>query len=253
MKSVIFNIPFLSGKYKQGLDFIINKSALGQSSYFCFANAHMVIEAHKSKEFLGVLKNAEAVFMDGMPVVFANRWLNRDKHSERFAGMDCVVDIIKISKENSIPVFFYGSTQENLLKLKNFIDTNFADLQVKGYYSPPFRPLTEREVDKHAEIINNSGAKIVFVSLGCPKQEIWMNKMYNKINCVMLGLGNAILTFAELEKRAPVWMQKSGLEWLFRFALEPKRLFKRYLIGNVHFLYLIVLEIKKRIFRKPSV
>lgn len=248
MKTIIFNIPFLTGRYKEGIDFIVKKSGLAQSSYFCFANAHMVIEARKNKEFLSVLKSAEGVFMDGMPIVFANKWINSDSLSERIAGMDCVGDIIKIAEKNLIPIFFYGSTTENLIKLKHHIDTYFPKLIVTGYLSPPFRSLTEGEMDEHSEIINNSGAKIVFVSLGCPKQEIWMNKMHNKINCVMLGVGNAILTFAELEKRAPLWMQKSGLEWLFRFVLEPKRLFKRYLIGNVHFLYLIVLEIKKRIF-----
>jgi N-acetylglucosaminyldiphosphoundecaprenol N-acetyl-beta-D-mannosaminyltransferase len=250
MKTIIFNIPFLNDTYKKGLDLIISKSAIGQSSYFCFANAHMVVESHKSHDFLIVLNNAEGVFMDGMPIVLVNKWFNNDSLSERIAGMDCVGDLIKITEKKSIPIFFYGSTEENLIKLKHHIDTYFPKLIVKGYFSPPFRPLTEREMEEHSEIINNSGAKIVFVSLGCPKQEIWMNKMHNKINCVMLGVGNAILTFAELEKRAPLWMQKSGLEWLFRFALEPKRLFKRYIIGNVHFLYLLVLEFKKRFFLK---
>jgi N-acetylglucosaminyldiphosphoundecaprenol N-acetyl-beta-D-mannosaminyltransferase len=121
-------------------------------------------------------------------------------------------------------------------------------LTIAGSYSPPFRPLNPSERIEIASIINNSKPHLIFVSLGCPKQEYWMSEMKGVLNATMLGVGNAFLTVAGIEKRAPSWMRTNGLEWLYRFYLEPHRLWKRYFVTNSFFiLYFFKALIKKRI------
>ena len=117
-----------------------------------------------------------------------------------------------------------------------------------GAIAPPFRPLAEEELSTHIGQINRSGAHLVLVSLGCPKQEKWMSAHSGKINAVLLGVGGAFAVTAGLQKRSPVWMQKLGLEWLHRLLQEPSRLFKRYFITNTKFIFLLLKEIIKRKF-----
>lgn len=236
----IFGVNVFNGQYWQCQDFILSLRNKAVSSYVCFANAHMIVEANRSDSFRSVLENADAVFMDGMSLVLSNRILNNDKFSERFAGMDVIRDILNRCEEDSFKVFFYGSTSENLAELKRYLKDNFPNLGVAGSYSPPFRPLTPLEKVEHSEMINLCKPDFVFVSLGCPKQEIWMSEMKGKVNSVMLGVGNAILTLSQQEKRAPIVMQRMGMEWLFRFLIEPRRLFKRYLHTNSYFIFLFL-------------
>ncbi len=236
----LFDIPFTYGTYQACLKKVTILIGEKKSSYVCFANAHMIVEAHTHKSFKEILLSADYVFMDGMPIVFANRFINKDKDSERFAGMDFVVDIVKQSEVNGESVFFYGSTEDNLNNLANFLEIQHPNLKIAGMLSPPFRILTDAEKSEHAELINQSKTDILLVSLGCPKQEIWMHEMKNKVNCTMFGVGNAFLTLSGKEKRSPRWMQKAGLEWVFRLAMEPRRLLKRYLLTNTKFLVLLI-------------
>ena len=127
-----------------------------------------------------------------------------------------------------------------LEKTESYIRKTYPNIQIAGLYSPPFRPLSEGEMEEIAEHISNSGAHLVFVVLGCPKQEKWMSEMKGRIPAVMIGVGGALPVLIGDLKRAPLWMQRHSLEWLYRLMQEPKRLFKRYLVTNTIYLYLVI-------------
>ncbi len=236
-KVKLFDIFFTIGTYNELVDIIIDKAKAKHSSYVCFANAHMVVEGYRNKEFLRTLCRADIVTTDGMPIVWAHKWISKIHNAERVAGMDIINSILSYSNNNSLSIFFYGSTEENLMHLKEECCINYPNIIINTY-SPPFRQLLEEEKKEIISMINSFDPTFVFVSLGCPKQEIWMDSMKGSINSLMLGVGNAFLTSAGIEKRAPKWMQKYGLEWLFRFIHEPRRLWKRYLFTNSFFIYL---------------
>jgi N-acetylglucosaminyldiphosphoundecaprenol N-acetyl-beta-D-mannosaminyltransferase len=141
---------------------------------------------------------------------------------------------------NNISVAFYGGTQTMLDKTKDHITRNYPGLHIAAMYSPPFRPLTTDEEDTVIEIFHDSGAALIFVVLGCPKQEKWMASMKDKIAAVMVGIGGALPVFVGIQKRAPRWMQNSGLEWFYRLMQEPGRLFKRYATTNSLFICLVL-------------
>ena len=126
-----------------------------------------------------------------------------------------------------------------------YISSTFPHLQIAGMYSPPFRVLNEEEANDTVIQINSSGAQLVFVVLGCPKQEKWMAAMKGRVHAMMIGVGGALPVLAGMQKRAPVWMQQTGMEWFYRLYKEPQRLFKRYAITNTLFLYLLTKEIIK--------
>ena len=238
-KRKIISIYISEISYKDSLNRIIELARQKKSSYVCIANVHMLVEANKDKEFANVVNNADLVTADGMPIVKSMKSLYGIKQ-DRIAGMDLLPDIMKASEKNQLSVFFYGSTTEVLNLIKNKIGTDFPHLITAGFYSPPFRDITEKEENDIINLIGKSKANIVFVGLGCPKQEKWMAKMKGKINSAMIGVGGAFQVYSELQKRAPKWMQKNGLEWLFRFFQDPKRLWKRYLTTNTSFIYLFL-------------
>jgi N-acetylglucosaminyldiphosphoundecaprenol N-acetyl-beta-D-mannosaminyltransferase len=232
---VSLNINVLS--YQQALSKVIE---LGQSrtpSYACFSNVHMTIEAHKYPEFQKMVNQSTFSFADGMPLVFALRMLYGIRQ-DRIAGMDFMGDVLKSCEQSRLSVFLYGSTPEVLKSLEQHIRTNFSNVRIAGIISPPFRQLTEEENTAIIDQINSSSANLVFVGLGCPKQETWMAKNSSKINACLLGVGGAFEIYAGLKNRAPNWMRNVGLEWLYRFIQEPKRLMKRYAVTNSQFIYL---------------
>jgi N-acetylglucosaminyldiphosphoundecaprenol N-acetyl-beta-D-mannosaminyltransferase len=142
-----------------------------------------------------------------------------------------------------LPAFFYGGTPALLEKTEHYLRYAFPYLPVAGMYSPPFRPATPEEENQLVEKINSSGAAVVLVILGCPKQEKWMASMKGRIRAVMIGVGGALPVMVGMQKRAPRWLQSLGLEWLFRLMQEPRRLFRRYVITNSLFIYLFVKKI----------
>ena len=138
---------------------------------------------------------------------------------------------------------FYGGTQETLDRLLDVVGKRFRRLRVPYAYSPPFRPLTPEEDAQVVEAINESGARILFVGIGCPKQERWMAAHRDRVRAVMLGVGAAFDFLAGAKPHAPRWMQTAGLEWLFRLLTEPRRLWKRYLKHNPRFLVLFARQL----------
>jgi N-acetylglucosaminyldiphosphoundecaprenol N-acetyl-beta-D-mannosaminyltransferase len=172
---------------------------------------------------------------------------------DRVAGMDLLPDLLQQMMLKRLPAFFYGGTPALLEKTENYLRYAFPDLPIAGMYSPPFRPATKEEEDQLVNKINNSGAAVVLVILGCPKQERWMASMKGKINAVMIGVGGALPVMVGMQKRAPAWLQHMGLEWLFRLMQEPRRLFRRYVITNSLFIYLFFKKIFKMQAKKYKV
>lgn len=197
------------------------------SKVVCVANVHMLIEAKADETFAQVLYQADMLTPDGMPLVWVTSRL-RKRQQDRVAGMDILLSLCKKAAGDNISIFFLGSTPDVLWGMEQRLKKEFPTLKIAGMVSPPFRPLTRDEDEALVKEINDSGAGMVFVSLGCPKQERWMDAHKDRVKAVMVGLGGVFPIFAGEKKWAPVWVQKSGLEWLYRLAQEPGRLWKRY-------------------------
>ena len=245
----IFNFPISVGKYQDYIEYIMSSASDGRSQYIYVANVHMVVEAFWNKSFSEKVRQAGLVTPDGKPLTWALRLLHGIKQ-DRVAGMDVLPALLRQSEKSQTPVYIYGGTEELLCGTQKYLDQKYPDLCIRGLYSPPFRELTPEEEMRTIEAINDSGAKLVFVVLGCPKQEQWMASMAGKINAVMIGIGGALPVLVGMQKRAPKWMQNAGLEWLFRLLQEPRRLFKRYFVTNSVFIYLLSRELVKKTFAR---
>ncbi len=237
LKIISLDIHHLS--FSASLEAVMELGNKHTPSYVCFANAHTTIEAHKDKQFRNDLKNASLVVADGKSVAVAMKVLH-GKKQERIAGMDFMPALLSRANALRSKIFFYGSTEGVLKRLKEKMQVRFPGIKIAGMISPSFGPVSDEELAEHIDAINQSGANFVLVSLGCPKQEKWMSANSSRINSVLLGVGGAFPVAAGLQRRSPLWMQKSGLEWLHRLLLEPRRMFKRYLYSNSYFLFLLM-------------
>jgi N-acetylglucosaminyldiphosphoundecaprenol N-acetyl-beta-D-mannosaminyltransferase len=235
--------------FAESLEEVTKWASEKRSSFICFANVHMVIEAYKDKTFLEKLNNSDLVLADGKPIALACKFLHHKKQ-ERISGMDFTPLILAKANEKKLSLFIYGSTQDVLDAMKEKINADLPNIKLAGAISPPFRTLTTEENKIDIEKINQSSAHLVLVALGCPKQEKWMAENSDKINAVLLGIGGALPVAAGIQKRAPKWMQRMALEWLYRLFQQPKRLFTRYLYTNSWFLFLLGRAWIKNLFRK---
>ncbi len=213
-----------------------------ESRYICIANVHVLMMAYDSADFRKVLIRADLVTPDGMPLVWMLR-LKGVKKQTRVYGPTLMLHILEMAATEKIPVGFYGGYDRTLEKLVLLMLERFPGLLVAYKFSPPFRPLDKQESTQIITDIAASGARILFVGLGCPKQEIWMADHKGKIPVVMLGVGAAFDFLAGTKAQAPRWIQAVGLEWLFRFIHEPRRLARRYLYNNPRFILLALADL----------
>lgn len=197
------------------------------SKVICIANVHMLIEAYHNPEFASVLKEADLVAPDGMPLVWMLKLMGV-KNQDRVAGMDVLLALCKAACAEGISIFFLGSQPAVLKKMRERLETDFPTLQIAGMEPLPFRPMTEAEDTAIVQTLNDSKAGFVLVALGCPKQEAWMARHRGRVQAVMVGLGGAFPVYAGIHKRAPQLIRDLGLEWLYRLVQEPKRLWGRY-------------------------
>jgi N-acetylglucosaminyldiphosphoundecaprenol N-acetyl-beta-D-mannosaminyltransferase len=228
--------------YQQACDRIQHWASTQTSSYIVPANVHVVMTAYWSPDYQTVLNHAALVTPDGMPLVWALRLLGV-KAQQRVYGPDLMLAWCDRAAQLGIPIYLYGSTDSTLAKLKATLQQQFPALPIAGCHAPPFRPLTPAEEAADLERIRQSGAQVVFIGLGCPKQEQWMYRNRNTFPGVMIGVGAAFAFLSGEVQQAPRWMMKFGLEWLYRFSQEPKRLWQRYLINNPAFVVLFGLQL----------
>ena len=222
-----------------------------ESRYICLCNVHSVVTGYSDANFRRVIEAADTAAPDGMPVA----WVMRRRGvlgQERIDGPGLMWRYAEQAALDGTPIFLYGSAPATLYKLVCRLHDAFPGLKIAGYHSPPFRPLNEAEENEVVEMIANSGAAVVFVGLGCPRQEVWMANMSLRIPAVLIGLGAAFDYHAGVIKRAPRWMQQYGLEWLFRLAAEPRRLWRRYCVTNALFIYHVLRESAAGTQRNPQ-
>ncbi|MFZ1084451.1 MAG: WecB/TagA/CpsF family glycosyltransferase [Terracidiphilus sp.] len=201
-----------------------------------FANVHVVMEAVDDPDFLRLLNTADVVNPDGMPLVWALRALGESK-ARQVCGPDATLALLEAAECAGVPVGFYGGTQAILDTLSNVIRLRYPNLLLAYIESPPFRALTPEEDAAVVDRIVTSGARLLFVGIGCPKQERWIVEHLGRVPAVMFAVGAAFDFIAGSKRRAPRWMSRCGLEWLFRFILEPRRLARRYLKHNPRFIF----------------
>lgn len=220
--------------WNTALDRLIGWAHGRESRYVTICNAHVVVSASQDTGYLRVINESDMATPDGAPVA----WMLRRQGiagQPRISGPDLMWALCEKATQLSVPIYCYGSTEETLALLEQRLKSAFPELRLT-MESPPFRSLSKEEDEAAVARINDSGAGIVFVGLGCPKQEIWMAAHRGRINAAMIGVGAAFDFHAGTVARAPRWMRDNGLEWLHRLASEPGRLWKRYLVTNTLFI-----------------
>ncbi|OYW31581.1 MAG: hypothetical protein B7Z47_00685 [Chthoniobacter sp. 12-60-6] len=231
----ILGVPFDNVTTCQTLETISGMIASRKPHYIATANVDFTALAMYDEELRRILLDAHLVVCDGMPLVWASRWLG-NALPERVAGSDLVPKLLALAEEKRWSVYFLGGQKEVAMKAMQMIQERHPRLKIAGVMSPPFKPLQEMD---HATIcadIRSADPDLLFVSFGCPKQEKWIATNYLRVGApVTMGVGATIDFLAGRMKRAPRWMQLSGLEWLYRLLQEPRRLFKRYATDFVVF------------------
>lgn len=214
-----------------------------KGKYICVSNVHTTVMAYEDENYKNIQNSAILSLPDGMPLSKVSKWKGF-KNAERVTGPDLMGEVFTLSEEETqFTHYFYGSTEEILQSLKMNLSEKYPGLKIVGTYSPPFRKLTKEEDEAVIKKINDSVADFVWVGLGAPKQEIWMYAHEDKIKSLMIGVGAGFDYYAEKIKRAPNWMQKCSLEWLYRLIQDPRRLFKRYLVTNFKFIFYVTKEL----------
>lgn len=244
-KKKVLDIPITCLPFEEQIMLIMRWAKIRLSKVVCLANVHMLIEAHKNNTFANVLLKADLITPDGKPLVVMLRKLGI-KNQNQVAGLDVFLNLCALSEQTGTKVFFLGSTESILHKIKLKLNREYPILKIAGMKAPPKLSIEEilQGQDKDlVEEINQSGAGIVFVCLGCPKQEIWMSQYQNSIRAVMIGVGAVFSMYAGINPRAPYWIQQIGLEWLYRLLQEPRRLWRRYGLTIPPFIYLALKQL----------
>ena len=230
------NMPWL-------IDFTKNYIKELSGNYLCVSNVHTTVMSYDDKAYCAVQNGGIMAIPDGGPLSSVGR-KRGFSNMKRTTGPDYLKEVLKISEKEGYRHYFYGSTEETLEKLKKHLEDEYPGVKVAGMYSPPFRALSEKEDAEIIQMINQSDADFVWIGLGAPKQEYWMAEHQGKVKGFMVGVGAAFDYLAGNISRAPMWMQKANLEWLYRLLQEPKRLFKRYFYTNTKFIWNAVIRRK---------
>ena len=217
----------------------------GSGGYVCVSTVHMAMESYDDPEFAAKVNAADVIVTDGMPVVWMQR-LQGKKNATRLRGNDLTLLLCEYAEANGLKVGFYGGKQVVIEAILERARRDFPNLHIAYAYSPPFRSLAAEEDVSVTAAIKSAAPDILFVGLGCPKQENWMAAHTNELKSVMLGVGAAFDFFAGNVKESPAWLGRLGLEWMFRLAQEPGRLWRRYLLLNPRFIMLAIRQLLQR-------
>ena len=233
----------------QGYDFVVDQ-CVGwardrESRTVVFANVHVLMEAYDDPRFRAELRAMDLVNPDGMPLVWALRALGI-AGATRVYGPHAMQHILRAAEQSGTPVGFYGGSSTTLIALVAEMRQSYPGLHIVFSLAPPFRALTQEEDDDIVRQIVQAGVRILFVGLGCPKQERWMTSHKNALPAVLLGVGAAFDFLAGTKPQAPEWMMRSGTEWLFRLCSEPRRLLGRYAKHNPRFVLLFLHQLLSR-------
>ncbi|MGI8668331.1 MAG: WecB/TagA/CpsF family glycosyltransferase [Aridibacter sp.] len=228
--------------YKTAIEKIIELVRAGNGGYVCFSTVHMIMESYDNPEYGDKVNSANMIIPDGMPLVWMQK-LQGVREADRVRANSIMRMLLEHTGKNNLSVGFYGGKQEVIDEIQVKAKQEFPNLEIAYACSPPFRPLTEEEDSRITAEINRTKPDILFMGLGCPKQENWMFAHKNEVKAIMLGVGASFDFYAGNVKECPEWLQKLGLEWLFRLTQEPRRLWRRYLILNPRFMWLAGLQL----------
>lgn len=228
--------------WKQCIDRIIEWASRGESRSVYLCNVHSLVSARREPRFARIVNSADLVTPDGAPIAWCLR-LKGYRRQPRISGAELMWGCCRRAEAAGLPVYLYGGSTTALDRLTRRLSADFPQLRLAGCCSPPYRDLTAAEDAQVVRMIRASGARILFVALGCPKQEAWIAAHRGRIDAVMIGVGAAFDFQAGLVRRAPRWMQRAGLEWLHRLLSEPKRLWRRYLVTNSLFVAYLLTDL----------
>lgn len=243
---VDISVTNLKDTYQQILQWIEVK----RQAYICIAPVSTIVDCRRDPAYRAVVNGAGMVTPDGMPLVWLGR-LKGFKNIERTCGSGLMPYVCNQGQDKGLRHFFYGGTPETLLKLSSSLMSRFTSLQIAGTHAPEMQPVGQVEAEKIIEKINRAKPDILWVGLGSPKQDFWMANHRDQLDVpIMVGVGAAFDFLSGMKLQAPKWIQRGGLEWLFRLLCEPRRLWKRYLVGNTLFIYWIIKDYCVRRFHR---
>lgn len=241
MKKVsIFGVQYSVADYTSATELIIRNATANKSFGVTALAVHGLMEAVNNSSFMEQVNKIDLIVPDGQPVKWAMNSFHKVGLTDRVYGPQLTLSVLQKAHDLKLNVYLYGSTKETLDKLKAFINKEYGGVNITGIHVDRFREATENEDAEDIAKINGSKAQIVLVGRGCPRQEKWVSDHLSKINASMMAVGAAFDFHAGTVKQAPAWMQRNGLEWLFRLGSEPKRLWKRYLTTNSQFIVLYI-------------
>ena len=214
-----------------------------RGKYICVSNVHTTVMSYENEEYRKIQNSAAMALPDGAPLSSYSRRKGY-KQAQRVTGPDLMLELFAISKEKGYRHYFYGATEETLQSMREVLERDYPGIEIAGMYAPPFRALTPQEDAQIVGKINESRPDFIWIGLGAPKQEEWMYQHMGQLQGVLIGVGAGFDYLAGYIKRAPQWMQRMSLEWLYRLLQDPKRLWRRYFTSNVKFICLTRMDKK---------
>lgn len=246
-KCNLFGINYAEVDYASATEIIMEKAEMRQSYGVSALAVHGLISSYLDVSLKNLINKIDLIVPDGQPIKWALNSFYNANLVDRVYGPKLTLNVLKEANKKHLRIFLYGSTNNTLSKFAQFISQNYPNVFICGIHEDRFRDATYEEDMNDIKKITDSGAHIVLVGRGCPRQEIWVANHLGKIDAVMMAVGAAFDFHAGTIKQAPQWIQNKGLEWLFRLTQEPGRLWKRYLFTNSIFIYLII---KHKLFLK---
>lgn len=226
----------------------------GIKHYICVPNSYLTVIANERPEILRIINNSEFTIPDGMPLIWYSRTFKKSIPA-RIPGYDFFIEYCKKMDKAEMSCFFFGGMNEKMLKeIIRRMKKDFRNIEIKGYFVPPFLEEFKGDIkEKAVAIINDKKPDVVWVGLSAPKQERLIYDNIERLDIGMAcGVGAVFNFYSGNVRRAPKWMQKTGLEWLFRMFVEPRRLFKKYIVYNAKFTFLVLKDVFRRIFKLGS-
>lgn len=240
----LFGVPVAKVTMDQTLSIVNEAIETGEQLHHCVVNAGKIVHMQHNEELAKSVVGADLINADGMAVVWASK-LCRKPLPERVTGIDLMIKLVELAHEKGHKCYFLGAKEEIVKKVVDIYSEKYSEDVIAGYHNGYFSELEAPEI---AMKIRESGASILFVAITSPKKEIFLNRNKNILDSVnmIMGVGGSFDVVAGKVNRAPLWMQKTGLEWFYRFIQEPGRMWRRYLIGNWNFFKLTIKEMFKK-------
>lgn len=239
VKYDVFGVRVSATTYDEAQDAILRAARVHKSATVTHTSSHGLTMAARDEKFREVINDFDIVAPDGQPVRWSVNFFHKTNLPDRCYGPELMIRLCKAAAKEGISIYLYGSSDDVLAELQKNLKAQCPGLIIAGAVSPPFRKMSQEEIDAEIAKINDSGAGLVFIGLGCPRQDYFCYENKSKIKAVQLAVGAAFDFHAGTKKTAPRWMQNAGLEWFYRLTQEPTRLWKRYFVIHSTFAYLL--------------